>query len=256
MCLVLIATHPRPGVRLAVGANRDEFHARSTAPAAWWPDLPGLVAGKDLAAGGTWLGVTEDGRLAALTNIRDGKAPKADRSRGELVVECLRDERGADGLFAVLPGRLASYGGFNLIAGRPGTLRLFSSRTGRHDAIPPGVHALSNHDLDTPWPKVTRTKEAFARLVTSSRPFEAEGLFEVLSDRSTAPDRDLPDTGVGMAIERFLSAAFIVGPEYGTRSSTVVLFRTDGVTEFHERTFDPLGREAGTVSVRLEIGAR
>jgi uncharacterized protein with NRDE domain len=250
VCLVLIASDPRPGIRLVVGANRDEFHARPTAPAARWPDLPCLVAGKDLTAGGTWLGVTEDGRFAALTNFRDGKAPKADRSRGELVLECLRDER-LDGFFAGLPDRLASYGGFNLIAGRPGKLRLFSSRTRRHDAIPPGVHALSNHDLDTPWPKVTRTKEALARLAASSRPFDVEGLFDILSDRTIAPDRDLPDTGVGLALERFLSAPFIVGPEYGTRSSTIAVFRTDGVTELFERTFDPLGKETGTVSLRL-----
>jgi uncharacterized protein with NRDE domain len=255
VCLVLIASYPRPDIRLVVGANRDEFHARPTAPATRWPDLPGLVAGRDLTAGGTWLGVTEDGRLAALTNFRDGMAPKADRSRGELVVECLKDER-LDGFFAGLPGRLASYGGFNLVAGWPGTLRLFSSRTGTHDAISPGVHALSNRDLDTPWPKVTRTKEALTRLAASSRPFDAEGLFEILSDRTMAPDCDLPDTGVGLALERFLSAPFIVGPEYGTRSSTVAVFRTDGVTEFCERTFDRLGQEEGTVSVRLGAHAR
>ncbi len=198
--------------------------------------------------------MTEDGRFAALTNFRNGQSLKAGRSRGELVVECLRDEQGPERIFAGLPDRLASYGGFNLIAGRPGTLRLFSSRTGRHGAIPPGVHALSNHDLDTPWPKVTRTREALARLATSSRPFGAEALFDILSDRTTASDRDLPDTGVGLDLERFLSPAFIVGPEYGTRSSTVVLCHAGGRIELHERSFDPAGK--GTGNVFLAVGGR
>ncbi len=251
MCLVLIASDPLPGFRLAVAANRDEFHARPTAPAAPWPDFPGLVAGRDLAAGGAWLGVTEEGRIAALTNFRDGMAAKRERSRGEVVVEALLDERGESGFLAGLRGRLDRYGGFNLVLGRPGSLRLFSSRTGKSEPIPPGVHGLSNHDLDTLWPKVTATTGALSRLAASSRPFEAEALFEILSDRTTAPDRDLPDTGVGLALERFLSAPFIVGPEYGTRSSTVVLFRSNGETELVERTFDPRGRETGTVSWRL-----
>ena len=254
MCLVLIVSDPRPGIRLAVGANRDEFHARPTAPAARWPDAPGLVAGKDLTAGGTWLGVTDDGRLAALTNFRDGIAVPALRSRGELVVEALRGADEEGGFLASLPGRLPGYGGFNLILGRPGALRVFSSRAGKAAPIPAGVHALSNHDLDTPWPKVTRTKEALGRLVASSRPFDARALFEVLSDRTPARDGDLPDTGIPRDLERFLSPPFIVGPEYGTRSSTAVLFRTDGVTELCERTFDRLGREAGTVSFVLGAG--
>ena len=254
MCLVLIASHPRPGILLAVGANRDEFHARPTAPAARWPELPGLAAGRDLTAGGTWLGVTDGGRVGALTNFRDGIAAPARRTRGELVVEALRDGRGEAGFLAALPGRLHDYGGFNLIIGWPGALRLFSSRSGRDVPIPAGVHALSNHDLDTPWPKVTRTKEALDRLAASSRPFDAEALFEVLSDRVPAPDGELPDTGIPRDLERFLSPPFIVGQEYGTRSSTVLLFRADRVTELSERTFDRLGRETGTVSLLLGAG--
>jgi uncharacterized protein with NRDE domain len=198
--------------------------------------------------------VREDGRFAALTKCRDGKAPRAGLSRGHLVVEALEDEEGLDRFLESLPGRVASYGGFSLIVGRPGAFRVFSSRAGRLVPVPPGVHALSNGDLDAPWPKVTRTKEAVARLASSSRPFDAEGLFGVLSDRSIARDQDLPDTGVGLDLERFLSPAFIASPDYGTRSTTVVLFRTDGSAEFHERTFDALGRESGTVSYRL--GAR
>ena len=252
MCLILVAWQTHPGYPLVVAANRDEFHARPAAPAARWPEVPGLVAGRDLAGGGTWLGVTGDGRLAALTNVRDGMAARTERSRGELVVEALRDERGTAGFLAGLPGRRPLYGGFNLIVGRPGRLRVFSSRTGTSETVSPGTHGLSNRDLDTPWPKVTRTKEALSRLVASPRPLDAESLFEVLSDRTRAADPDLPDTGVGLELERFLSPPFIVGPEYGTRSSTVVLFRADGLTEVHERTFDRLGREAGSVAHLLE----
>jgi uncharacterized protein with NRDE domain len=197
--------------------------------------------------------VTDDGRLAALTNFREGLAEKAARSRGEIVVESLREGESPSFLGA-LRGRLADYGGFNLVFGRPEALRIFSSRTGEDLEISPGVRALSNHDLDTPWPKVSRTRDALGRLVSSSYLFDPEVLFEILSDRTPAEDHELPETGVGLALERFLSAPFIVGPEYGTRSSTVVLFRTDGVTEFRERTFDRLGRETGMVSLVLGAG--
>ena len=129
-----------------------------------------------------------------------------------------------------------------------------SSRTGRHEPIPSGVHGLSNAELDTPWPKVTRTKAALARLASSAEPFDSEALLGILRDPTRAPDEELPDTGVGVDLERFLSPPFIVGPEYGTRSSTVVLFRTDGTTELHERSFDPAGRTTGTVSWRIGVG--
>jgi uncharacterized protein with NRDE domain len=249
VCLVVFASDPFPSCRLAVGANRDEFHRRPAAAADRWPEVPGLFAGRDLEAGGTWLGVTGDGRIAALTNFRDGPARPMPRSRGELVVECLR-ARDEDAALCGLAERAGEYGGFTLLAGRPGRLRSLSSRSRRLEEVPGGIHALSNRDLDTPWPKAVRTRDALSRLVEAGR-FGVEEVFGLLGDRRQAPDAELPDTGVGIALERFLSPPFIVGPDYGTRSSTVVLFFADGTVSFAERSFGPDGQETGRVLARL-----
>jgi uncharacterized protein with NRDE domain len=201
MCLIFLAWRRHPDYRLVVAANRDEFYARPTAPAGYWPGEPDVLAGRDLEGGGTWLGVTRAGRFAALTNYRrgDGHIPDAP-TRGRLVSDFLLSESS------------------------PGTLG-------------PGIYAVSNDLLDTPWPKVVRGKDSFQRLL-QARDIDPSTIFDLLSDRQSAADEALPDTGIGLARERKLSPIFIAAGDYGTRSSTVLLIDGAGDIAFHERTHE------------------
>jgi uncharacterized protein with NRDE domain len=248
MCLVLIALDSHPEFSLILGANRDEFYDRPTAPAAFWPDAPSVLAGRDLKAGGTWLGVDRRGRLAAVTNYRQGeREPPAARSRGRLVSEFLTDNTGALEHMERVQSEASLYNGFNLIAGDSGGFFYYSNREGRIRKLAPGVYGLSNHLLDTPWPKVTAKKSAFGALLKGNASELTEDLFALLSDRSRPADALLPSTGVGPEWERLLSSAFIASDDYGTRSSTVVLVGRDGGIVFVERNFGPggvPGREA------------
>lgn len=218
MCLVGLRWQPDNNEwPLWVAANRDEFRVREAAPASWWPE--GLLAGRDLVAGGTWLGVTRAGRFAALTNFRDPSAPsKGARSRGALPVGFLLGEASPKAFLEHVRRERADYAGFNLLAGTPDELFWYGSRPDRLEAVSPGAHALSNADLDTPWPKVRRLTERVRAAETD------EALFETLVTRDLAPDAELPDTGVGLAVERALSPAFIDMPNvgYGTRCTTVL----------------------------------
>ena len=219
MCIALIAHQVHQAWSLIVAANRDEYHARPTAPAAWWPD--DILAGRDLTAGGTWFGIRQTGRIALLTNYRDGvsRDPLA-RSRGELVVNALLGQDPPQRTLGELLGSGANYQGFNLIAGSPGYLYCASNRNWMVQRIPDGVFGLSNHLFDSPWPKVERAKDRL-REVLRDAVVRPEALFDVLNDRTQAADDELPDTGIGLERERFLSPPFIVGELYGTRSSTV-----------------------------------
>lgn len=240
MCLIAFAWQSDPRWKLVVAANRDEWRERPAEPAAWWPDHPRLLAGRDLQAGGTWLGVTAEGRFAALTNFRDpsDKRPGAP-SRGELVTRYLLGHEKPEAFLAGLAQRAKAYAGFNLLAGDGETLFVLCSREPEPRAIEPGVHALSNHRLDEPWPKVRRAREAMAQALADADP-EAR-LFGLLGDAAPAADGELPDTGVGLAWERRLSPPLILGPDYGTRASTVVRIGWDGTVRFEERTRDEAG---------------
>jgi len=253
MCLAVIAQHAHPAYPLIVAANRDEFHERPTAAARWWPE--GILAGRDLSAGGTWFGVTRRGRFALLTNYRDGRPrdPTA-RSRGELVVRALDSEAPAREILDHILASGDRYQGFNLVAGDAGQLHCASNRDVRVVRIGDGVAGLSNHLLDSPWPKVERTK-ARLRAVLAESDIDPEALFAALDDRTPAADDALPDTGIGLARERFLSSPFIVGDRYGTRSSTVLLIGADRRVRFVERTFDESGDVAGDVSETFELRA-
>jgi len=246
MCLVLLALDAHPVYRLIVAANRDEFYDRPTAPAAFWADAPEVLAGRDLQAGGSWLGVDRRGRFAAVTNYRQGRRERpASRSRGHLVSEFLTTGTGAREHTKRVQRDASLYNGFNLMAGDARELFYYSNREGRARTLAPGVYGLSNHLLDTAWPKVTTTKSAFGGLLSSGASELTDGLFALLSDRNQPPDDLLPRTGVGTEWERLLSSAFIASSDYGTRSSTVVLVGRDGVVVFAERSFDPGGIPAG-----------
>ena len=247
MCLILLALDAHPDYPLVVAANRDEFYQRPTAAADFWTDAPTVIAGRDLLEGGTWLGLDRRGRFAAVTNYRQGRREAAaPRSRGHLVrdflissAEPLEYLRGAE-------GDADRYNGFNLLAGDLHTLGYFSNRHGRPRVLPPGVYGLSNHLLDTAWPKVTSGKSTLAALLRRGEPQLTEALLELLADSSRPSDDLLPETGIGRDWERLLSSAFIVSDGYGTRSSTVVLVGRDRRALFVERSFGPEGAPAGT----------
>jgi uncharacterized protein with NRDE domain len=239
MCLILLALDARPDYSLIVAANRDEFYDRPTARATFWTDAPWVLAGRDLKAGGTWLGVDRRGRFAAVTNYRQGhREQEAPRSRGHLVSDYLTGPTDGRAHIAGVERDAALYNGFNLIAGDPGALFYFSNREGDARELGPGVYGLSNHLLDSPWPKVTAGKSALTDLLAGGGKL-TPSLFQLLSDRSQASDERLPQTGVTPEWERLLSSAFIASEGYGTRSSTVVLVGRDGVVRFEQRSFGP-----------------
>jgi uncharacterized protein with NRDE domain len=248
MCLVLIALKSHADYPLIVAANRDEFYDRPTATAGFWTDTPSVLAGRDLKAGGTWLGTDTRGRLAAVTNYRQGQRERAaPRSRGYLVSEFLTGDAAVPEYMRRVQQEAELYNGFNLIAGDPSALFYYSNREGRIRDLTPGVYGLSNHLLDTPWPKVTASKRALGNLLSRPGAELTDQLFALLADRRQAGDEQLPSTGVGQDWERLLSSAFIVSPDYGTRSSTVVLLAGDGSRMFIERSFGRGGEPAGEV---------
>ena len=259
MCLIVLAWKASPKTRLAVAANRDEFFARRAAPAAWWDDAPDVLAGRDLEAGGTWLGVTRKGRFAALTNFRDASAPKKDGapSRGALAADFLRgDAAAADYVAAVRPGA-GRYHGFNLLVSDGAELWSFSNVEGDPVRLGPGVRGLSNHLLETPWPKVTAARarlEAALGATDGAEDLERR-LLDLLADRTTAPDDALPATGLPLDWERALSAAFVELPGYGTRASTALVVGADGRVRFTERTFGEGGAPLGEVREAFEVRA-
>lgn len=257
MCLILFAYRYHPGTDLLVLANRDEFHARPALQAAFWKDRPDLLAGRDLAAGGTWLGVDTRGRFAAVTNFRDpGQVVSDATTRGSLVPDFLDPDTGGNRFLARLVRKGNRYNGFNLLAFDGKDLVWWSNRSFTEPAVlAPGLYGLSNHLLDTPWPKVEEGKRAFSRLLASglTQPLE---LLQVLEDGTTYPAERLPDTGVGHKLEIMLSAAKIEGAEYGTRCSTVVKLESDGGVHFLERTHIPADLDPATVEHRFQASLK
>ena len=254
MCLILFAHKVHPSYPLVLAANRDEKYVRATAAAAFWNDHPQIYGGRDLERGGTWLGITREGRIAAVTNFRDGYAAKnGTRSRGELVSNFLRGSQQAADYVRRACREAHAYNGFNLIAGDLDELYYVSNRGSHVAAIAPGIHGLSNHLLNTPWPKVERGKKILADLLRHETQELIDGLFAVLADRAIAPDDALPDTGVGVPRERVLSPAFIVSPSYGTRSSSVLLVDNHGQVIFVERSFGERGKPGKSVTGRFAL---
>lgn len=245
MCLILFAVAAHPDYPLVLAANRDEYYARPARPLQPWPEAPQLFAGKDLEAGGTWLGITRSGRFAAITNVREG-APRepGQRSRGELTHDFLLGSGSADAFskFAYTQGE--NYAGFNLLLGdlSYGTDDLYycSNRGASPQRIAPGIYGLSNDRLDTPWPKVETGKRALAELLRSE--LTPEALLAILADRVQPRDDELPETGVGLALERVFASRFIASPLYGTRASTALLIDNNGHVQLWEQNFDSNGR--------------
>jgi uncharacterized protein with NRDE domain len=246
MCLIVFAWRVMPGMPLIACANRDEYYDRPATGAAPWPDAPNIIAGRDLQGGGSWMGVTQDGphgpRFAALTNIRAPGDWRDDApTRGALVADFLKGDLDAPAYLARIAPDADAYNGFNLILGDAAGIYWYSNRAGADarngQALEPGIYGVSNGLLDAPWPKVLRTKAAFASLLLQGAPEEA--YFEMLADTTRAPDMRLPQTGVPIDLERELSAVCIEMIGYGTRTSTVVKLVDGGPPELHERVLKP-----------------
>ncbi len=246
MCLAVLALHALPDIPVLIAANRDEFHQRPTLPAAQWLDAPEVYAGRDGLAGGSWMGATTGGRYALVTNFREpGKTIADAPSRGALVEDYLRGNATPAEYLARTHAIGQAYNGFNLIVGDADEAWYLSNRDGGPRALAAGVYALSNHLLDTPWPKLARTKAAFEAVLRSGPQPDLPALMAALADRQPADDADLPATGLPLDRERLLSSPFIVSPNYGTRSSSVLTLRGDGAGQLDERRFAPDGSVSG-----------
>ncbi|MBN3966695.1 NRDE family protein [Pseudomonas gregormendelii] len=248
MCLIVFAWRPGHAQPLIVAANRDEFYARPSLPLAQWSQAPQVYAGRDLEAGGTWLGIGANGRFAALTNIRDPHQPPARKSRGELVARFLSGDIPIDDYLNDVVGRSVEYAGFNLLVGNNHELWHFNARESEAVMLQPGVYGLSNAGLDTPWPKLLKARSALERALDDPQP---DVLLALLNDPQTADFAELPDTGVGLATEALLSSVFIASPTYGTRASTALIVQADGTRHMVERSFGPYGGHLGEVEIRV-----
>lgn len=257
MCLILFSHRAHRHFPLVVAANRDEHYNRPAAPAAFWEDHPGIYAGRDLEKGGTWMGINVNGRFAAITNYREGlPRAAAARSRGELVSGFLISDVPIENYFNGIAG--AEYNPYSLIAGDLDALAFHSNRGSGMLPVAPGVHGLSNHLLDTPWPKVRSGIAALAGTRDFDDPDAVRtALFALLSDSTPAPDPHLPDTGIAVQRERELSPPFISGETYGTRTSTVLLVHAGGNVFVHEKRYGPRGLPLGedARAFRLEHAA-
>jgi uncharacterized protein with NRDE domain len=238
MCLILFAYKVHPSYRLILAANRDEFYERPSAPAEFWEDFPQVLAGRDLKEGGTWMGITRDGKFAAITNYRDPASIRAGApSRGRLVGKYLAGDKNADSYLKNISRQAKQYNGFNLICGDDEDMFVYSNR-GEKQKLAAGIYGLSNRLLDSPWPKVARGKKDLAAAISEKGATLEAALFQILTSRKIAPDSKLPSTGIGLEWERILSSIFIDSPTYGTRSSTVLLIGKNRRVKFVEKVFD------------------
>ncbi|MDF3035171.1 MAG: hypothetical protein K0S28_445 [Paucimonas sp.] len=238
MCLIVFAWKVIPGMPLLAAGNRDEFYRRPSAPAAWWSDSPDVYAGRDLQGGGTWIGITRDGRFAAVTNIRaPGEFRENATSRGRLVADFLAGDIEPQSYLEQVRAHATDYNGFNLLLGNRETLIWYSNRGDADErngkSLVPGVYGISNALLDVPWPKVVRAKAQFSSLLCQGAPEDA--YFDMLADTTKASDCRLPRTGLDIEQERMLSPVCIESADYGTRVSTVVQLYDCGSAVLHER---------------------
>ncbi len=241
MCLIGLVYRSHPDYPIILAANRDEFYERPTARADWWQDHPELLGGRDLQAGGTWLAMHRDGRFGCITNYRDLRQPlKEDApSRGELVPRFLLGQHSATDYLRQLDRQAEAYNGFNLLLWDGEALYHYSNEERRINPLRPGIHGLSNYLLNSPWPKVERLKQDLSDLMAQGQAHEPQALFSCLHNREQAPEEQLPDTGIGLAWERPLSAMHIEMDRYGTRVATVLRVAVNGQIYFEERAFVP-----------------
>ncbi len=237
MCLTVFAYKVHPDYPLIFASNRDEFYDRPASPATFWYDHPSLLAGRDLKAGGTWLGITRDYRFAAITNYRDMSAIKKNApSRGDIITNYISSNLATPEFLSLLKKSADSYNGFNLIAGDVNDLWYYTNQKDDPVQIEPGYHTLSNAFLDTPWPKTEKALSEFKTVINEHGP-EENRIFELLQNTERYPDESLPSTGLSAEMERVVSSIFITSKNYGTRCSTVICSNPDADTTFTEITY-------------------
>lgn len=256
MCLIVFAWQQHPDIPLLLAANRDEFHERPASAASYWDDTPEVLAGRDLQAGGTWLGVSRSGRFAAITNIRDpdARTSRAPRSRGELTHNFLRGKDSAQSYLSSVAKTVGEYQGFNLLIGDKTSLwYLHGSSTQKAvpTALTPGIYGLSNAALDIPWPKVALARVKLQRELQCKEGPNHQQLRDCLSDRTLANSAALEQHKLSGEMARQLSAQFIVTERYGTRCSTTLRQHRNGLVEFQEQRFGPAGELLGTSEFEL-----
>ncbi len=238
MCLLLFSFSTTPGFRLILAANRDEFLHRPTTGLNYIDVNKPILAGRDLKEGGTWFGINTNGRIAAVTNYRDPSLNREGcRSRGEIPTQYLNTDISTKLFLERLNRKAGEYNGFNVVAGNSGHLYHYSNITGTITSLKAGIYGLSNHLLDTPWPKVTRGKNSLRNLLGQGPVIDNNQLFAMLADTVQPPVHTLPQTGVGPEWEQLLSSMFITSPSYGTRSSAAIIIDNDGCVSFSEKTY-------------------
>jgi len=251
MCLIALSFHQHPDYPLILAANRDEFHARPTKEAHWWPDKPDIVGGRDLQAGGTWLALHTQGRFATVTNFRDAQPPRAGhRSRGHLVTDFLESDLAPAQYLDTVDEQ--SYAGFNLIVGTRDDIAYLSNREEGKRHLEAGTFGLSNALLDGPWYKVEHSKESLSSMVASGRVDET-GLMRLMNVRDRAPVADVETGSLDFETAHAVTAPFIVMPDYGTRCTSLVVADKDGNWRFVERRFDPAGQKTGESSFTFSL---
>lgn len=248
MCLIVFSYKQHPDYDLIFAANRDEFYGRPTRKAEFWDEHPSVLAGKDLEAGGTWMGITTQGYFSAVTNYRDPDMVKDNPpSRGHLVLDYLKKEKDPEEYLKQVHSKADAYSGFNLLTGTMEKLMYYSNRQKDIARLEPGLYGLSNHLLDTPWPKVRQAKSDLDQLIRQGE-IEPSKLYSILTNDRVADDSELPDTGIPKELERAISPAFIRTETYGTRSSTVLLVDKNGHVTYEERRYKDGSTETDKVN--------
>lgn len=257
MCLIALAYKVHADFPLLWAANRDEFHARPAAPLAWWPDSPDILAGRDLQEGGTWLGVHRNGRAAAVTNVREaGAGLRRPRSRGALVARFLAGTESGPAFSESLRATAGEFGAFNLLLFDGASLHYTSNRPDFVSRrVEPGVHALSNAQLDTPWPKAVLATGAMSAWIRDGVEDDS-AMLEAMADVSPVPDARLPSTGVSLELERVLASPFIRSARYGTRCTSILKLSRGGIVELAERRFDASGEAVGETRERFVVSPK
>jgi len=249
MCLVVFAWKVHPEYRLVLAANRDEFHKRPARELHWWPDYPGLLAGRDLQAGGSWLAVSKAGRFATVTNYREQPGQRRGlRSRGEIVSNFVSSNAPLESFVSSLEGD--DYAGFSLLAADREELWYVSNRGDAALRLSPGVYGLSNATLDTPWTKLVRSRDALRALVNADA-IDETALFRMMADRTPAANTDVEAGSLPFALARTLTAPHIVSAEYGTRCCTTLTWSQAEVISVSERRFDAAGNSSGDSRFRF-----
>ena len=244
MCLIYFAINKHPNFRLIVLANRDEFYDRATEPAGFWSEHPAIIGGQDAAVSiknqlpGTWLGMTRTGRISFVTNYRDFKNIKADApSRGQLVTSFLSSDYHPQEYLKNVSDQAHLYNGFNLVTGIENEFYYYSNIQKKIIKLDAGIYGVSNHLINTPWPKLIKGKDSFEHKITSGMELNPAELLDLMTNEEIAADSDLPDTGIGIEKERMLSAMFIKSANYGTRNTTLIMIQNSGHVSFMERTY-------------------